>query len=805
MRFTLRWLFDYLETDLGFEQLLETITMAGLEVEEAIDLGLGDGKIVFGEIVELGPHPDADKLSLCKVRSAPDTVLQIVCGADNIAVGQKVPLALVGANLPNGLKLKPTKIRGVASEGMMCATDELGVGDDHSGIWIQPDDSPVGEPFDAVLEIKVTPNRPDALSLVGVARDIAAKSGGKLVLPEVKFIEVQDKAETAARVSVEAKTDCPRYAARVIRNVRVQESPRWLKVRLEAAGLRPRNCVVDVTNYVMLELGHPLHAFDLDKLAGRAIVVRHPRPDEKLTLLDETEAQLDSDDLLICDAEKPVALAGIMGGENSEITEGTTNVLLEAAYFRPATIRRTAKRLGKSTDASYRFERGTDPRRLVNALHRAAQLIAELSGGEVLKGHLDATGRLPEREAIGLRFDRFNRISGLKLTGRQISDTLARLGFEVQRADEDRLVVAVPSHRPDIEGEADLIEEVCRIHGYDKIPVELPTLRNPAELPSSQQQLERLVTDALPGFGLSQAINFSFVGEEDNALVGFDGSDGLTVRVMNPLQRDQAVMRRSLVPSLLRSVQVNLNQNAESIRLFEIGKTYAWHESQPAEDEDPRTMDPPAEERPFLAVAIAGAIKADWRTPYRAYDFYDVKGVAAGLLEQLGISRLLIERVEDVPYLHPGRAAAFQKGNDRLCWFGELHPALSRELGFKKRVYLMEFPLDGPVLKLSEQRRYRELSRTPPIKRDIAVVVDADVPAMELERAIRSAGGELLTATRLFDYYAGERIEAGRKSLAFALTFRDPNPEKTLTDAQATEATEKILATLEKKHGAKLR
>jgi phenylalanyl-tRNA synthetase beta chain len=805
MRFNLRWLLEYLETSLKYDDLLAAITMAGLEVEQALDLGLGSGKIVFAEILEVNPHPNADKLSFCKVNAGGEKPLEIVCGATNIAPGQRVPLALVGATLPGGIKLKATKIRGVDSQGMMCSPSEIGISDDHDGIWILPEDSPVGEPFDALVDVKVTPNRPDALSLIGVARDLAAKTGGKLRMPEVKFTEADERAESVARIVLESREDCPRYAARVIKGVRVGPSPLWMRRRLEAAGLRPINNVVDVTNYVMLEMGHPLHAFDLARLAQRTIVVRNARPGETITLLDESTADLLPTDLLICDAEKAVALAGIMGGANSEISDVTTDVLLEAAYFRPATIRRTAKRLGKSTDASYRFERGTDPKRLVNALHRAAQLIAELSGGKVLKGHLDAIARLPEREPITLRIERLRRLSGLTLTGREITGILGSLGFEVPRADEKELLVTVPSFRPDIAGEADLIEEVARIHGYDRIPASMPSVPCNATLPDAGLDLERRVADALVAIGLTQAINFSFVGEAANARVGVPADDPLHIRLRNPLSQDLAVMRRSLVPSLLDNVVRNLNQSVESIRLFEIGRTYAWRTAEPVADEDARSLEAAADEQPWLAVALCGQRPGDWRSPGRELDFFDLKGIAEALLERLGLGRVVVEPVRDIGYLHPGRAAAFLKGGERVCWFGELHPSLARELDLRRRVYVLECPLDGPVRGKAEAPKFRELPRTPAVKRDLALVVPAGVTALEVERLIKSAGGNLLTGLRLFDVYEGDKIAPGHRSLAFSLTFRDPDLDKTLTDEQVTQVLGKIVQGLEKGCGASLR
>lgn len=804
MRFNWRWLKDYLKTELEYQELLEAITMCGHEVEQEIDLGMGTGRVIFGEILTLERHPDADTLSLCTVRGDQEKPYQIVCGAQNIAVGQRVPLALVDAVLPGGFKLKPTKIRGVDSQGMMCSAKELGMGDDHAGIWIQPENSPVGEPFDALIEIKITPNRPDALSLVGLARDLAVKVKGKLTLPEVKFPELEEKVETKARVTVEARTDCPRYSARVIRNVKVQESPLWLRRRLESAGLRPINNIVDVTNYVMLEFGHPLHAFDLKTLNNNHVVVRNAKAGESITLLDNSVVELQPTDLVIADDEKAIALAGIMGGANTEIQDSTTDVLLEAAYFNPSTIRRTAKRIGKSTDASYRFERGTDYEKLLVALHRAAQLIAETSGGQVYKGHLDVVGKLPTREPIALSLLKLNTLLGLKLTGREVSDYLTKLGFEITNATEGLMTVVAPSHRPDVYGAADLAEEVGRIHGFEKIPTTVPPMRNKAEVQTPLQKLQTLLENELVSLGFNQAVNFSFVSAEDNKAAGFT-DDGREIKVLNPLVSEHSVMRRSLVSSVLHSVQHNLNQSAADVRLFEIGRTYEWKESEPFEAPAALSLEQHTIERTTLCAALSGVKSGNWHTTPRPYDFYDIKALGEAIINALGLTKTVVEAMTDHPFYHPGRAAALLKKGQRLLWFGELHPTFARKLDVKKRVFLLECPLEGSILDGIETPKYKEIPRTPAGKRDLAVVVGLDVTAMQLERTIKSAGGQLLESIDVFDVYTGDKIPAGTKSLAFSLCFRDPNPDATLKDDQVNAAMAAIVSQLEKKHGAKLR
>lgn len=800
MRFSLRHLLQYLDTKLPAAKLLEAITDVGLEVEETVDLGLLSGNLVVGEILAVDPVEGADKIRLATVRTDAAEPQKIVCGAPNIAPGQRVPVAKFGMTFPDGMVLKPRKIRGLESQGMLCSARELGVAEDADGIWILPSDAPVGEPWDALVTIKITPNRPDALSLVGVARDLAAKTGGKLRLPTFTVPEAAEKAETRARVTIEAKKDCPRYTARVVTGVKIGPSPRWLQVLLESAGLRPISNVVDVTNYVMLELGQPLHAFDLDRLEESRIVVRLAREGESMETLDGKTAALAPSDLLICDGKKPVALAGVMGGANSEISEGTQNVLIESAYFRPTTIRRTARRLDKQTDASYRFERGIDPKGCAIAAGRAAQLLAEIAGGTVLKGIVEAVGDIPEAPRIALRIARVEEMLGFELTGRKISETLVALGFEIYSGDETTLHVQTPSHRVDVSIEEDLIEEIARLHGYDKIPAELPRVLAKPALPEPRERLADAVCDAMVAAGFAQAINYSFVSEGANALVG--AADALQVRVKNPLVQEQAVMRRSLLPSLLQNAIHNLNHGVEDVRLFEIGCTYRW----PAETEaafDEKDQRPSAIETPMLGAVLCGGGKPNWREADRAYDFFDMKGVAEALAASLGLSRTVIEAVTDCPWLHPGRAAALLVKGERVLTFGELHPAIAKELDLKKRLLYLEMPMDARLAEHAAAPRYSELPKFPASQRDLALVLDRSVSALDIERTIRKAGKEILQGVALFDVYEGSQVPAGKRSLAFSLTFRAP--DRTLQDAEVSAAMEAVLAAVAEKHGAAVR
>jgi phenylalanyl-tRNA synthetase beta chain len=808
MRFSVRWLKQYLNVDLSVNKIVDALMQAGLEVEEVIDLGMISGKLVVGEILKIEPIEGADKIRLCTVQADDPEPLKIVCGAWNFEVGNKVPVSRFGFKFPDGFVLKPRKIRGIEGQGMLCSPKELGLSDDGAGIWILDDDMVVGEVLDALVEIAITPNRPDALSIIGVARDLAAKivSAGEvsgkveLKIPDLNMPENEVRTESVAKVTVESKKDCPRYTARMVKGVKIGPSPLWMQYVLVAAGLRPINNIVDITNFVLLEFGHPLHAFDFEKLSGHQIIVRNAVEGEVITTLDEAEQKLTTEDLLICDGKKPVALAGIMGGGNSEISDQTENVLIESAYFHPPTIRKTSKRLDKSTDSSYRFERGTDAKKVSAALNRCAQLVAELAGGEVLRGIIDVVGELPKVDPILVKIARINRVLGMALTGRDITAVLTPLGFEILRSDREEMLIAVPSHRVDVSIEADLVEEVARVIGYDKIAeksLALPSIYAP------QKPLDVIRTnlaDIAVDLGFCQALNFSFIGEEGNALIGAD--DNCQIRVINPVLADQGVMRRSLLPSLLQNVAHNLNQSVEEVALFELGHSYQFETPEPVE-RDEKEETPPAIETPIFAAILAGGGKPNWREGVAEFDFYDMKGYTEAFLSAVGIQKFVIEPVNDVPWLHPGRSARFLVKGQPVALFGEVHPALLKEQGIKKRVCYVEMPLTQNLLDASAVPVYKEIPRYPAMTRDIALVVDKAVRSMDLERTIKKAGQGLLASVRLFDVYEGKHMEEGKKSLAFSLTYRAQ--DRTLKEDEVTEKHGAVLAALEQQNGAKLR
>lgn len=790
----LRWLNSIFDSGLAVDELLDALTMSGLEVEGVVDLGMQSGKIVVAKALEVTKHPNAEKLSLVKADVGGEQPLDIVCGAPNVREGMLVPCALVGAVLPDGMKIKKSKIRGEKSEGMLCSAKELNFGTDHSGILELPDTYKVGEPFELLIDIKVTPNRADCLSIYGVARDVAAMIGKKIYPDTHRVSEMTEKAEQYIDCMVRARKGCPRYACRYLRDVHIGESPLWLRRRLESVGLRPINNVVDATNYVMMELGIPLHAFDFDRIHGGVINVRYAKEGEKFLTLDESQILLTAEDLVIADGDRPIALAGVMGGKNTEVTESTTHILLECANFEPGTIRRTARRHGFQTDSSYRFERGTDRQKIPASINRATQLIQEIAGGEVARGIIDDQGGLQLSEKpIQLHIDKVNKLLGLKLANQQVADQLVHLGFEILRSDQQSLMVATPSYRVDIFEEVDLIEEVARSVGYDKIPETLPAIQtgSPEAVRSSEPSMRHL-REILVGLGLTEAITFTMVSEESIRLHGYDPS--AQPRIANPMSQEQALLRASLLPGLLEAVGSNQRQGAEWVGLFEIGKTYPAG-ARPGHAED---------EYLGLSMAITGTPAGNWASKTGASDFYDLKGVLSEFGEALGLGELDIEGEAPEEIYHPGRSGALSWKKREIGVMGELHPDLSKAHNLRGQVYCAEIDLEK-VLQLSAESRlrFRATSRQPSSSRDLAVVVDESVPARELLEAARSADKKTIEDLSIMDVYQGEHIEPGKKSIA--LHFRLRSAESTLTEEEINAVMGRVLKKLEKRCGAALR
>lgn len=857
MRVSYRWLLRALgmeAKDLPLAEVVERLTMAGIEVEAVLDLGAGSGRVIAARILERVPHPNADKLGLCQVDAGGPEPLKIVCGAPNADPGSLVPLAAIGASLPNGMTIERRKVRGEVSEGMMCSARELGWSEEAAGLLILPPEGEEGslyrkgEPFDALLDIKITPNRPDCLSVRGLVRELrasilsnrsAAEAGTPLSAPQVALCQPPlDESGPAASELVQVRLDapdaCPRYLGRVIRGVKVGPSPLWLRRAVESAGIRSISNIVDVTNYILVESGQPLHAFDLARVAQSTVVIRRASEGEKVVTLDGQEATLTADDLLIADPEKPIALAGIMGCGNSEISDETTDVFLECAWFAPAVIRRTSKRLAKSTDSSYRFERGVDWQALPELVDRAAALIAHVGGGTVAPGVLTAGPGIEPQPPIALRVDRVSRLLGLPLSKEEVENALLALDFMIEPpfpsalselpAGDDSVVlqVRVPAFRPDITREADLIEEIARVVGYNRIPEELPRLQlRPSAAPREERTASR-VRASLAGSGFLETTSYSFLAAEALERLGYPAAPGSrAVRLKNPLSAEYAVMRPSLVPGLLETLLYNQNHGNPDVRLFEIGKTFLA-----AEGEASRAGgDLPVEEHIEFAALIAGSAgEPSWRAPARPADFYDMKGVAETLLADFGLREADVEFVrpdaEELAgacrVLHPGKSAVVrlaQGGKDakkekegagaKLFALGELHPAVRAELELKRTVYLLFGRVDALMPFLDRLPALREIPAFPPVTRDLALVADRTTPAAEIESVIARRAKSLLASLRLFDLYEGDRIPAGKRSLAYQLRFAAP--DRTLTDDEVNQVIEKILGDLKAKLDVELR
>jgi phenylalanyl-tRNA synthetase beta chain len=807
MRISLAWLAEYV--DLGGvapEELARRLTAVGLEVEALERTGQGLEGVVAARIVGAEKHPDAERLSVTRVETGKGEPLQVVCGARNWQVGDVVPLATVGTTLPGGQKIERARLRGVESSGMLCSAKELGLAEDASGLLLLDRKIAPGTPIaralaleDVLLEVNVTPNRPDCLSHLGIAREVAAILGGKARLPAPRIAEQGAPAADAVKVRIEAPDRCARYAARVIDGVKIGPSPLWLARRLESCGVRSISNVVDATNFVLLELGHPLHAFDLEKVAGREIVVRTARPGEKLVTLDGKERDLSTEDLLIADRDRGSALAGVMGGGDSEISASTTRVLLESAWFQPGGIRRTSRRHGLKTEASYRFERGADPGMVIPAVDRCAALLAELAGGTVRPGVVDAHPREVRAPEVRLRWHRPAEILGMEIARDDASGILAGLGFAERKGDADGATFQVPSWRVDVSLEEDLVEEIVRTKGYDAIPETLPgnAVDTPVE-PAEAQAIAR-VRATLEAAGFSEAVNFSFVAAKelepfDHHVATGDGSGrALGIALKNPISAELSVMRTSLVPSLLKNLAHNRRQRVEDVRLYEIASVYHPH---------PDPKDRPTAESVEIAGVLAGRRSPPgWATGSDAVDFHDAKAAVAGVLESLGIGA--VWRGGADAWLHPRSSAVVlaSDADEMLGVVGELHPGAAAAFDLPRGVVAFRLFLDALLRNARLVPQHRAIPRLPAVLRDLAVVVDDAVTAASVEAAVREE--PLVEAVTLFDVYRGAPLPAGKKNLAFAIAYRAP--DRTLTDAEADAAHARIVSRLGVKLGAELR
>ncbi|HBB18079.1 MAG TPA: phenylalanine--tRNA ligase subunit beta [Syntrophus sp. (in: bacteria)] len=802
MLVSLKWLRDYVDVDVTPAELAERLTMAGLEVDALSETGPAFSGVRVARILSLKPHPDADHLSLCEVTTG-ETTYPIVCGAGNIRVGDTVPLALVGATLPGDLVIRSSRIRGEASEGMLCSEEELGIGSDASGIMILPPDLSLGGELgdvldlgDAVLDIGVTPNRADCLSIVGVAREWAAIAGGKLRVPVTDVVENDEDIEKITSVTIDDPDLCPRYTARIIKGARIGPSPLWIRQRLEAVGLRPINNIVDVTNFVMMELGQPLHAFDYRFLEEGRIVVRRSREGESFISLDGKERVLSADTLLICDGVKPVAIGGIMGGLNSEIQPDTETVLLESAYFNPFSIRRTSRELAMGTDAAFRFERGIDPEGVIRALDRAARLIGEVSGGTICKGVIDRYPRKVETaRRIPLRVRRVNDILGTVVPESEMAHILKRLEMVVEPDGEGRFAVTPPTCRIDIVREIDLIEEIARLYGYDRVPATIPAASVIAGVRQEKGAVEERLREIMTGAGYTEAINYSFISPEavDRLDIGEADQRRCHVRIRNPLTEEQAVLRTTMVYSLLLNAKKNADCGGFDLKLFELGRTFI----RCGEGELPQ-------EANRMACLITGLRYEDrWHSRDLRADFYDLKGCVENILDDLGIPVCSFRSGIHEPFLHPGKSCGVFSGEARIGFLGEVHPAVLARMDLTGPIVVCELDMDRLAALYSAKTSFRSIPRFPSSSRDVAFLIRRELEACEVLLPAEESHEELLEKVQIFDIYEGTNLPAGMKSLGLRFSYR--SADRTLTDDEVTEVHGRIVQAIVRVTGAAIR
>ena len=789
MKFSEAWVREWVDPPLDTQQLCAQLTMAGLEVDGAQPVAGAFTQVVVAEIQSTRPHPKADRLQICQVATATTgEPLQIVCGAPNARAGMRAPLAMVGARLPGDIRIEKAKLRGIESQGMLCSRAEIGVAGDSTGLWELPPEAPLGQPLvdflqgdDQIIGLDLTPNRADALSIRGIAREIAVLNQIPLREPTIQPVPATSDARLA--VDIQAAADCPLYCGRIIEGVDAQAAtPLWMARRLERSEVGPVSALVDITNYVLLELGQPLHAFDRDQIQGD-IAVRHALDGESLELLDGSRPKLNADSLLIADHRGPLALAGIMGGAATAVTAETRNIFLESAFFSPAALAGQARTYGLHTDASHRYERGVDYELPAQALERATALISEICGGQ--PGPLIAAGdpqQVPHNPPVRLRKARLERLLGVPFTAAQVTDILERLGMQISEQHPDSWTVVAPSWRFDIRIEADLIEEVARIHSYAKIPERTPPAAHPMPAaPESRLPPQRLA-DQLVARGFREAINYSFIAPDLHRLCV--GTETPAIRLQNPIAADMALMRTALLPGLLQTVQYNLRRQRGPLRLFESGLCFVPQED--AEQGTDATVENLAQIERIAAMLTGDRWPESWANESQPLDFYDAKREVE-LLLAASRAQATFAAQRDHPLFHPGQCASVSKQGTAIGTVGAIHPRVTQALDIDQPVYAFE--LDLPPLLDAKLPHFQALSRFPEVRRDLALLVADQVPAAELLAAVQDAGGVLLCEARLFDLYAGPGIDRGKKSVG-------------LSEQEIAAQTEQILSTLADQFGA---
>ncbi len=792
MKVTYRWLKEFVDFKESPEEIANLLTEAGLEVEEIIPLVQPFEGVVVGKVLEVEKHPNADKLSVCKVQTDQDTY-QVICGAPNVAAGQLVPFAKVGAQLPNGMKIKKAKIRGVESFGMICSKEELGLEHHSDGIWAFDHELPLGEDVysilkdeqDWIIDIAITPNRGDCLSVYGIAREVAALTGNPLKEIAIELKEqLTEKTEDIIRINIHDIEGCPRYAGRVIRNVKIGPSPEWMQKKLEAVGFRPINNIVDITNYVLAELGHPLHAFDLKQIKGQEINVRASKAGDLFVTLDDKERKLPENTVMICDAERPVAIGGIMGGQNSEVSDQTTDILLESAYFKPERIAMSSKKLGLSTDASQRFERGADPENVIRAINYAAALMEQLAEGQVAKGIVDVYPKPVQKRQIPLNVQKINKILGTDFDVKTICQKLESIQLKV----EDGKVI-VPTFRHDLSLVEDLAEEVARLVNYSNLPAKKYTTTF-YEMPVSELENRlQFFRNEMLSLGLQEIFTQSMVRRNEAEL--FTEAEPLAIK--NPVSDDMAVMRPSLFTGMLKSVSHNLNRNNKDLHFFEIGRIFGAFDGKSLPDQ------------PYaLAVVITGNRQLPgWNVPEQAVDFYDIKGYLEAFLEKLFLDNYQIILYDKAGYMEKGQTVALKIEDDLIGVCGKFTEEVCQTFEIEKEVFGFELNLDLLQKHLVFDRKFQPIPKFPYSERDVAFLVDEQILAADVVAFVQKNGGSLLKFVEIFDVYQGPNIPQGKRSLGLRLRYQ--SADRTLSDKEVDQYFQQIINKTIKHFSASLR
>lgn len=810
MQVSIKWLHDYIDFNESAEELADKLTMAGIPVENVIRADEGLDKVVTGRIESIVPHPDSDHMVITQMNVGLAENVQIVTGAQNVREGQIVPVAMIGANLPNGMKISKGKLRGVASNGMLCSAQELKLDltklpeEQKTGIYILPEDTAIGIPAkevlgldDVVLEFELTANRGDCFSVWGLVREVAVLTGNTPKWPEIKVDENEpENTSDMVSVKIEAPELCYRFSSRVLKNVKIGPSPEWMQQRLEGAGIRAINNVVDVTNFVMVELGQPMHAYDYDQVAGHTLIARKAVAGENLHTLDDSSRLAKGEELVIADSEKPAGLAGVMGGLESEVTENTTTVILEAAAFNGPSIRRTSRSCGLHSEASGRFERGVDVTETQRALNRAAQLLQEMGACTVTKGIVDVYPEPKQPVSVYFTAEQINNRLGTDIPAEKMVEILESLCFGVT-AEGEGYRVSVPSWRNDVTFMEDLSEEIARIYGFDNIHAGKPQGCMVQGRQSERQEFIDMSRLCLSYMGMSEELSFSFTSPDmlDKMNLPADHELRKAIPIMNPLTDEYPLVRTSLIASVLENAVRNISRKNEDLKLFDIAPVFY-----------PKQL--PLTELPIESVKIAGLMcgrryPLGWNNDNNAQiDFYDAKGIVEEYLDKITVNRYTVEAGEHYA-MHPGKTALFKKGKEVIAAVGELHPKIAENMGITKKCYIFDMDVDVLMKYMSKKITIEQLPKFPGITRDLAMLVDANVTEAEIERVISKNAGNLFKGVTLFDVYTGKQVEEGKKSIAFTMQFQ--SNERTLTDKEVDEAFQNILAAVQKEFNAELR